>query len=95
MPSLSFDTSASDRGLGVSADEGQDAASSHFRFEWPPAAATRHASSAEEYNPALELQGGHRVAFGRWGGAGGGVELQQEHQEARDEEIAFEVIGGW
>jgi hypothetical protein len=97
-PSFSFDTSASDRGVGGngSADEGQDGASSHFRFpQLPlqsPVAAIRPTAAAEDKNPGSELQGAYRVAFGHWGA---GEELQQEQEEGRDEDIPFEVIGGW
>ena len=96
-PSFSFDTSASDRGVGgnASADEGQDGASSHFRFPplplQSPVAAIRSAAATEDKYPGSELQGAYRVAFGHWGAG----ELQQEQEEGRDEDIPFEVIGGW
>lgn len=100
LPS-SFDTSASDRGVlggGGSADEGQDGAR-HFRFLPPllrsPTAVIRTAATVEEQNPGLELAGTHRAAFGHWSSGMRGEDVQPEQHDACDEDIPFEVIGGW
>jgi hypothetical protein len=101
LPS-SFDTSASDRGGlggGGIADEGQDGARLHFRF-MPQAmrsatADIRTAASVEEHSPGPELPATYRAAFGRWGSGIRGEELQPEQHDACDDDVPFEVIGGW
>ncbi len=101
-PSCSFDTSASDRGIGGgggSADEAPHDVASSFRFPPSPlqstAAVIRSAASTEEKNSGPDVEAAYRVAFGHWGGVGGEEEMQQERDGVRDEDIPFEVIGGW
>jgi hypothetical protein len=100
--SCSFDTSVSDRGIGGgggSADEAPHDVVSSFRFPPSPLQSTatviRSAASAEEKSSGPDVQGAYRVAFGHWGGVGGEEEMQQERDGARDDDIPFEVIGGW
>ena len=95
----SFDASASDRGgwgVGGSADEGQDGGLSLFRFQpQSPAAASRLIPSTESKNAGPELENTYRVAFGHLGVSGGVEELQQDQVGTQDDDVPFEVIGGW
>jgi hypothetical protein len=68
-----------------------------FRFSplvhSPPITTLSSAVAEERVVP--EFQGTFRTAFGRLGQVGTGQELQQDQDGSSNDDVPFEVIGGW